>query len=162
MANKLIMKCSVEPQIDASDTIVDSVTYQSYHTDNVGSHGGTLETTYTDARAIKYVGNVDVTEATNGALTDGAVAFDGTATTTGTEPGANGVKAFYVKLDSVLGTAANVTVTYEDNTHAVLTVGEACLVPLNAGALAECRIHTNAAYSAGTNVATVTVVLIGD
>ena len=159
MANKLIMRCSLEPQIDASET-VDSVAYQNYHIDNVGSHGGSITTTYTDAKAIKYVGEVDVTAAA--ALTDGQVAFNGTATTSGTEPGANGVKAFYVKLDSVLGNAANVTVTYEDNIHAVLTVGESCLIPYTVGTLADCKIHTNTAWVASTHVATVTVVLVGD
>lgn len=156
--NKLFMRFSVEPHIDVPET-VDSVTYQSYHMDNVGSHGGSLETTYTDAKAIKYVGVVDQTSAA--ALTDGEVAFEGTATTTGTEPGANGVKAFYVKFDSKLGTVTSVTVTYEDNVHAVLAVGEACLVPLNGGALAECKIHASH-YTNGTAEATVTVVLIGD
>tara|TARA_R100000808_G_scaffold22617_1_gene49294 strand:+ start:888 stop:1373 length:486 start_codon:yes stop_codon:yes gene_type:complete len=161
MANKLIMKCSVEPQIDASET-VDSKAYQSYHVDQVGSHGGTIETSYTDAKAIKYVGVIDKKTSDGAtALTDGALAFEGTATTTGTEPGANGVKAFYVKYDSTLGTVASVTVTYEDNTHAVLSVGEACLVPLSGGALAECKIHASD-YVDGTNEATVTVVLIGD
>jgi len=160
MANKLIMRCSLEPQIDASES-VDSKTYQNYQIDkHIGSHGGSITTTYSDAKAIKYVGEVDVTAAA--ALTDGLIAFNGTATTSGTEPGANGVKAFYVKLDSVIGTAANVTVTYEDNIHAVLTVGESCLVPFTVGALADCKIHTNAAWVLSTNVATVTVILIGD
>ena len=228
MANKLIMKCSVEPQIDASDTVVDSVIYQSYHTDNVGSHGGTLETTYTDARAIKYVGVVDkktaftnsscaynddptvtmdsttglivgmsvsgsgipsgayvasITNATtfelsaattggnkssqtltfSGAtpLSDGDLAFEGTATATGTEPSASGVKAFYVKYDSTLGTVASVTVTYGSQAMAVLGVGESVLVPLSGGTLADCKIHASA-YTSGTHEATVTVVLIGD
>ena len=161
MANKLFMRFSVEPQIDVPET-VDSVTYQSYHIDNVGSHGGSLETTYTDAKAIKYVGVVDKKTSDGAtALTDGELAFEGTATTTGTEPGANGVKAFYVRFDSKLGTVTSVTVTYEDNVHAVLAVGEACLVPLNGGALASCKIHASH-FTNGTAEATVTVVLIGD
>ena len=161
MANKLFMRFSVEPQIDVPET-VDSVTYQSYHIDNVGSHGGSLETTYTDAKAIEYVGVVDKKTSDGAtALTDGELAFKGTATTTGTEPGASGVKAFYVRFDSKLGTVTSVTVTYEDNVHAVLAVGEACLVPLNGGALAECKIHASH-YTNGTAEATVTVVLIGD
>ena len=158
MANKLIMRCSLEPQIDASET-VDSVAYQNYHIDNVGSHGGSFETTYTDAKAIKYVGVVDQTSAA--ALTDGEVAFEGTATTTGTTPGGSGVKAFYVKFDSKLGDVTSVTVTYEDNVHAVLSLGESCLVPLSGGTLAECKIHASH-FTNGSKEATVTVVLIGD
>ena len=158
MANKLIIKNSLQPQIDASDT-VDSVAYQTYHIDNVGSASGSYETTYTDAKAIKYVGVVDQTSAA--ALTDGQVAFEGTATTTGTEPGASGVKAFYVRYDSTLGTSASVTVTFGSQVMATLAVGEAVCIPLVGGALASCKIHT-VAFSNGVHEATVTVILIGD
>ena len=160
MANKLIIKNSLQPQIDASET-VDSVAYQTYHIDNVGSASGSYETSYTDAKAIKYVGVADVITDGGAALTDGQVAFEGTATTTGTEPGANGVKAFYVRYDSVLGTCNWVKVFYGSVEHAQLSVGESVCIPLVGGALASCKIEADA-FTNGTHEATVTVILIGD
>ena len=159
MANKLIIKNSLEPQIDTSET-VDGKTYSHFGVEqNTGNQGGTYESTFTDAKAIKYIGVVDQTSAA--ALTDGAVAFEGTATTTGTEPGANGVKAFYVKYDSTLGTVASVTVTFDSQPHAVLSVGESVCIPLVSADLAKCKIHASA-YQLDTHEATVTAVLIGD
>jgi len=159
MANKLIIRNSLEPQQEVIDT-AGGKTYTNFQTEqNTGNQGGTYESTFTDAKAIKYVGVVDQTSAA--ALTDGAVAFDGTATTTGVEPTeANGVKAFYVKYDSVLGTVASVTVTFGSQAMATLSVGESVCIPLVAGAVASCKVHASA-YSTD-NKATVTVVLIGD
>jgi|TARA_E500000318_G_scaffold89167_1_gene86686 hypothetical protein len=159
MANKLIIKNSLEPQIDTSET-VDGKTYSHFGVEqNTGNQGGTYESTFTDAKAIKYIGVVDQTSAA--ALTDGAVAFEGTATTTGTEPGANGVKAFYVKYDSTLGTVASVSVTFGSQVMATLSVGESVCIPLVGGALASCKVHASA-FQNGVHEATVTAVLIGD
>ena len=159
MANKLIIRNNLEPQIDTSET-VDGKTYTHFGIEqNTGNNGGSYETSFTDSKAIKYVGVVDQTSAA--ALTDGQVAFEGTATTTGTEPGSSGVKAFYVRYDSTLGTVASVSVTFGSQVHATLSVGESVCIPLVSGALSSCKIHASA-YSDGTNEATVTVVLIGD
>ena len=159
MANKLIIRNNLEPQIDTSET-VDGKTYTHFGIEqNTGSQGGSYETTFTDSKAIKYVGVVDVTSAA--ALTDGQVAFEGTATTTGTEPSSSGVKAFYVSYDSTLGTVADVRVTFGSQVHAILSVGESVCIPLVSGALSSCKIHASA-FSDGVHEATVTVVLIGD
>ena len=161
---KLILRNSLEAQMDISDnSATGGVTYTDFVVDtNIGQHGGSYETTYTHDNAIKYIGVIDKNTSDGAtALTDGLLAFEGTATTTGTEPGANGVKAFYVKYDSTLGTVASVTVTYLAQPMAVLGVGESVLIPLSAGVLANCKIHASA-YSDGVNEATVTVVLIGD
>ena len=159
MANKLIIRNNLEPQIDTSET-VDGKTYTHFGIEqNTGNNGGSYETSFTDSKAIKYVGVVDVTSAA--ALTDGQVAFEGTATTTGTEPSSSGVKAFYVRYDSTLGTVASVSVTFGSQVHATLSVGEYVCITLVSGARSSCKIHASA-YSDGVHEATVTVVLIGD
>ena len=159
MANKLIIRNNLEPQIDTSET-VDGKTYTHFGIEqNTGNNGGSYETSFTDSKAIKYVGVVDQTSAA--ALTDGQVAFEGTATTTGTEPSSSGVKAFYVRYDSTLGTVASVSVTFGSQVHATLSVGESVCIPLVSGALSSCKIHASA-FDNGTHEATVTVVLIGD
>lgn len=159
MANKLIIKNSLEPQQEVIDT-AGGKTYTSFQTEqNTGNQGGTYQSTFTDAKAIKYVGVVDQQSAA--ALTDGNIAFKGTATTTGVEPSASEVKAFYVKYDSTLGTVANVIVTFDSQQHAVLSVGESVCIPLVSADLAKCKIHASA-YQLDTHEATVTVVLIGD
>lgn len=159
MANKLIIRNHLEPQIEAQET-VGSDTYTSYQIEvNTGSNGGSYETTFTNEKAIKYVGVVDQTSAA--ALTDGTTAFEGTATTSGTEPSSSGVKAFYVRYDSTLGTVASVSVTFGSQVHATLSEGEAVCIPLVNGALSSCKIHASA-YSDGVHEATVTVVLVGD
>jgi len=159
MANKLIIKNSLEPQQEVIDT-AGGKTYTNFQTEqNTGNQGGTYESTFTDAKAIKYVGVVDQTTAA--ALSDNTTAFEGTATTTGVVPSTNGVKAFYVKYDSTLGTVASVSVTFGSQVMATLSVGESVCIPLVGGAVASCKIHA-AAFNNGTNEATVTAVLIGD
>ena len=159
MANKLIIKNSLEPQQEVIDT-AGGKTYTNFQTEqNTGNQGGTYESTFTDAKAIKYVGVVDVTSATT--LENATSAFEGTATTTGAEPGANGVKAFYVKYDSTLGTVASVSVTFGSQVMATLSVGESVCIPLVGGALASCKVHASA-FQNGVHEATVTAVLIGD
>ena len=142
MANKLIIRNNLEPQIDTSET-VDGKTYTHFGIEqNTGNNGGSYETSFTDSKAIKYVGVVDQTSAA--ALTGGQVAFEGTATTTGTEPSSSGVKAFYVRYDSTLGTVASVSVTFGSQVHATLSVGESVCIPLVSGALSSCKIHASA------------------
>ena len=136
--------------------------YSTFHIDaKVGSASGSYESTYTDAKAIKYTGVGDVTTDGGAALTDGLVAFEGTATTSGSEPSATGVKAFYVNFDSVLGTCAWVKVFHGSVCHAQLALGESVCIPLVSGALASCKIEVDA-FTNGVNEATVTVILIGD
>lgn len=164
MANKLIIKNSLQAQIDASETVTNNgnTVYSTFHIDaKVGSASGSYESTYTDAKAIKYTGVGDVTTDGGAALTDGLVAFEGTATTSGSEPSATGVKAFYVKFDSVLGTCAWVKVFHGSVCHAQLALGESVCIPLVSGALASCKIEVDA-FTNGVNEATVTVILIGD
>jgi hypothetical protein len=161
MANKLIIKNSLEPQQEVIDT-AGGKTYTSFQTEqNTGNQGGTYQSTFTDAKAIKYVGVADVKTDGGAALTNGTTAFEGTATTTGVTPSSSGVKAFYVKFDSVLGTCNWVKVFYGSVEHAQLALGESVCIPLIGGALSNCKIEVDD-YSDGVHEATVTVVLIGD
>ena len=158
MANKLIIRNHLEPQIEAQED-VGSDTYTSYQIEvNTGSNGGSYETTFTNEKAIKYVGVVSGT--TTGGVAVGS-AFEGGVTTTGAAPGASGVKAFYVKYDSVLGTVADIRVFVGSQHMATLTEGESVCIPLVGGALTDCKIEASA-YSDGVHEATSTVVLIGD
>jgi hypothetical protein len=158
MANKLIIRNSLEPQQEVIDT-AGGKTYTNFQTEqNTGNQGGTYESTFTDAKAIKYVGVVDVTTATT--LENATSAFDGTATTTGAVPSSSAVKAFYVKYDSTLGTVASVSVTFGSQVMATLSVGESVCIPLVSGPLASCKVHASAHST--DNKATVTVVLLGD
>jgi len=164
MANKLIIKNSLQAHIDASEIVTNNgnTTYTTFHVDaKVGSASGSYESTYTDDKAIKYVGVANITTNGGAALTDNAVAFEGNATTSGSEPSANGVKAFYVKFDSVLGTVNWVKVFHGSVEHAQLALGESVCIPLVGGTLANCKIEVDA-YSDNVNEATVTVILIGD
>jgi len=158
MANKLIIRNHLEPQIEAQET-VGSDTYTSYQIEvNTGSNGGSYETTFANEKAIKYVGVVSGT--TTGGVAVGS-AFEGGVTTTGAAPGASGVKAFYVKYNSVLGTVADIRVFVGSQHMATLTEGESVCIPLVGGALTDCKIEASA-YSDGVNEANSTVVLIGD
>ena len=158
MANKLIISSSINPSIDASETVDGSV-YQNFITDkNVGTLGGTAETTYTDAKARKYVGDLDATSA---AQISNDAAFNGSATTTGAAP--TTLKAFAVRYNSKVGSPGSVTVTFGSVVHAILAnPGEAVVVPFTTGAIASAKLHAGVAYSAGTTEANVTVILIGD
>jgi hypothetical protein len=159
MANKLIIRNQLEPQIETAETIINSGTYTHFEIEKaVGSNGGSYETTFTDSKAIKYVGVVSGT--TEGGVAVGS-AFEGGVTTTGAAPGATGVKAFYVKYDSVLGTVNNIKVFVGSQQMATLTEGESVCIPLVTGALAGCKIEADD-YLDGTTEASATVVLIGD
>ena len=156
MSNKLIIKNSVEPQIHTTET-VDGKTYTKYSIEkNVNKNGGTFETTFTDAKATKMVGVINVTSYT--ALATNTAAFDGTATTSGAAPST--VKAFYVKYDSVVGTVNNIIVRINSQDMAHLTLGESVCIPVHNLAIANCKIKATS-YDADNN-ATATIVLIGD
>jgi len=159
MANKLIVRSSVEPQYEVSESH-SGKTYTSFKMDQIGGRlSSTMEDTFTNEKIYKLVGVVDVTGA--GAVNNATTAFNGTATATGSVP--THVKSFYVKYDSALGSTATVTVTVGSQVHAILSVGESVVIPLAASfAVAGCKIHTSEAYAAGTEETSVTVVLIGD
>ena len=157
MANKLIVRSSVEPQYEVSETH-SGKTYTSFKMDQIGGRlSSTMEDSFTNEKIYKLVGVVDQTSAA--AVNDATAAFEGTATATGSVP--TTVNAFYVKYDSTLGTVATVTVTVGSQAHVVLSVGESVVVPIADIAVANCKIHASA-YNDNTNEATVTVVLIGD
>ena len=157
MANKLIVRSSVEPQYEVSETH-SGKTYTSFKMDQIGGRlSSTMEDSFGDEKIYKLVGVVDQTSAA--AVNNATTAFEGTATATGSAP--TTVNAFYVKYDSTLGTVATVTVTVGSQAHAVLSVGESVVVPIADVAVASCKIHASA-YNDDTNEATVTVVLIGD
>tara|TARA_R100000152_G_C6777203_1_gene206911 strand:- start:2514 stop:3005 length:492 start_codon:yes stop_codon:yes gene_type:complete len=162
MAHKLNISSSLEPIIGTSDS-EGGKTYTANEIDkNVGTLGGLFSNLeYASDKAIKYVGIVDQTDAS--ALTDGEVAFEGTATTTGQEP--TTAKVLAVRFDSELGTVGRVWVIIGSQTHARLKVGEACVIPISgdddAGlAIANLKLKADA-YNNGVNEATVTVIMAG-
>lgn len=158
MANKLIVRTSVEPQYEVSETH-SGKTYTSFKMDQIGGRlSSTMEDSFGDQKIYKLVGVVDVTAAA--VVNDATTAFDGTATATGSVP--TTVNTFYVKYDSALGSTATVTVTVGSQAHAVLSVGESVVVPIADIAVANCKIHTSVAYDDGVEETSVTVVLIGD
>ena len=66
-----------------------------------------------------------------------------------------------VEYKSTLGTVASVSVTINSEIHAVLTKGEAVVIPLSAGeAVANVKVHASA-YSDGVHEATVNVMIAG-
>ena len=158
MANKLIIRGSVEAQIETAET-VDTKDYSVYSVDQqVGSNGGSFETTYTDAKARKYTG-VALTNSGTPLVISTDAAFEGTSTKAGAAPST--VKAFFVSYDSTVGTVATVTVSVGSTDHAVLAVGESTVIPLAGVAIAECKLEASA-YSDGSHEASVTAILIGD
>ena len=92
------------------------------------------------------------------------------------------IKAYYVKFDSYIGSSTTVTVSmvypHGDVAGATdsggnvtlnggtvtkshtLSKGDSILIPLNAEAIANCRIHST--YTENTNEASVTVAIVGD
>jgi hypothetical protein len=177
MANKLIMRYSIEPQIETSDTAIAGIDYSEYKIDgNVGVHGGSQTKDYHQSDACKFTGVLSATTTTS---VSNAV-FEGTPRV-GTLPAT--VEAYYVKFDSKIGSASTVTVSMvyphgdvvgaADGDGSVsltagtitkshtLSVGDSILIPLTAEAVANCQIKASA-YDNGVDEATVTVVLIGD
>tara|TARA_R100001594_G_C3937090_1_gene239675 strand:- start:99 stop:593 length:495 start_codon:yes stop_codon:yes gene_type:complete len=163
MAHKLNISSSLEPIIGTSDS-EGGKTYTANEIDkNVGTLGGLFSNLeYASDKAIKYVGVVDQTGSA-AALTDGQVAFEGTATTTGSEP--TTAKVLAVRFDSELGTVGRVWVVIGSQTHARLKVGEACVIPISGDddtglAIANLKLKADA-FSNGVNEATVTVIMAG-
>jgi len=153
MANRLLINSSFSAAIDVSET-VDSKVYSIFQADQiVGSRGGQVETTYTDAKASKYTGVVTAVTSTD-VTTVGLVK-------TGTDPSASGVKAYCVTYDSAVGTPGVVKVLVGSVEHAELAPGEGCVIPLVGGTLADMHIM-NAGYVVSTAEATCTCVIIGD
>ena len=162
MAHVLNITSSLEPVIGTSDS-EGGKTYTASEIDkNTGSIGGLYKNLeYDSGKAIKYVGVVDALAAA--ALSDGELAFKGTATTTGVEPST--AKVLAVSYDSTLGTCDRVIVTIGSQVHARLKVGEACVIPISgdddAGlAIAQLKLHASA-HTVDTHEATATVVMIG-
>jgi hypothetical protein len=175
MANKLKITHSLEAQIETSDP-EGGVTYTDYRVDgNIGQVGGSHEKSYASNKAAKFV---DVVSATAATAISNAV-FKGTPMV-GALPST--IKAYYVKFDSYIGSSTTVTVsmvyphtdvvTPTDSSGSVtltggtitkshtLSKGDSILIPLNAEAIANCRIHST--YVLDTNEASVTVVIVGD
>jgi len=155
MANNCIISVSLEPQIDTSET-VDGIVYSYLGVEgNVGVNGGKRSTDFADSMAVKYVGIVE----------DASAALPATAllagfTTDGTIPSTS-MEAFYVKLDSLVG-SPTVSVQIASKVHAVLTaVGDAVCIPCSAEAIAGAKIKASA-YSADVSEAGVTCVIIGN
>jgi len=66
-----------------------------------------------------------------------------------------------VEYIGTLGTVASISVTINSEIHAVLTLGEAVVIPLSAGeAVANVKVHASA-YSNGTHEGTVNVMIAG-
>tara|TARA_R110002012_G_scaffold278366_2_gene465990 strand:+ start:2636 stop:3163 length:528 start_codon:yes stop_codon:yes gene_type:complete len=175
MANKLKITHSLDAQILTSDT-EGTVAYTDYRVDgNIGQVGGSHEKSYASDKAAKFVGVVSATAAT--AISNAV--FKGTPMV-GALPST--IKAYYVKFDSYIGSSTTVTVSMvyphgdvagaTDSGGSVtlnggtvtkshtLSKGDSILIPLNAEAIANCRIHST--YTENTNEASVTVAIVGD
>lgn len=155
MANNCIISVSLEPQIETSET-VDGVVYSYLGIEgNVGVNGGKRSTDFADSMSVKYVGIVE----------DAVAALPATAllagfTTDGTIP-TTSFEAFYVKLDSLVG-SPTVSVQIGSKVHAVLSaVGDAVCIPCSAEAIANAKIKASA-YSLDATEAGVTCVIIGN
>ena len=157
MANAVIVSNSVEPQIETTETVDGKVYTHKSIEKNVGSGGGSYSQAFTDAKCVKYVGDVTV-----GSSSTAIASASSGWTVSGTAP--TNASAFYVKFDSKVGTTGQVWVHSSTLVHAKLEVGESVTIPYFAGAqgVANLKIKTTNAYSAGTTVATVTAIVIGD
>ena len=152
--NRLIIRANINASISVEQT-TDSKVYLQYAADQIvgGSKGGTVETTYADAKVSKYTGVVDKTTTT-------ALASTG-MTKTGTDPSTTGVKAYSVTYDSALGDPGVVDVYVALVKHASLSVGEGCVIPFTAGTMANLKI-ANPGWVTTVDEATCTCIAIGD
>ena len=152
--NRLIIRANINASISVEDTI-DSKAYTQYAADQIvgGSKGGTVETTYADAKVSKYTGVVNNTATT-------ALASTG-MTKTGTDPSASAVKAYSVTYDSAFGDPGVVDVYVAAIKHASLSVGEGCVIPFTAGVMANLKI-ANPGWVTTVDEATCTCIAIGD
>ena len=164
MANEIRIKTSVEivQDVGASATAQAGITYTSMHLDGNADYrawGGnyTIATEYADnkvcywknavvsATSVDGIGDSGWTEAAD--VTDGAI------------PSTAHVVA--VEYVSTLGTVANITVQINSEVHALLTLGEAIVIPLSAGeSPANIEVFASA-YSNGVHEATVNVMMAG-
>jgi|TARA_R100000315_G_C5232826_1_gene143868 hypothetical protein len=161
MANQIRIHTSCEIVQD-NDVTVEGIAYSHKILDGNAdgrSWGGNynIATAYTDAD-VCYWKNVVVSATSADGLndsgwTEASAVSDGTLPTT-----AHVVAVEYV---STLGTVASVSVTINSEIHAVLTQGEAVVIPLSAGeAVANVKVHASA-YTNGTHEATVNVMMAG-
>ena len=161
MVNQIRIHTSCEIVQD-NDVTVEGIAYSHKILDGNAdgrSWGGNynIATAYTDAD-VCYWKNVVVSATSADGLndsgwTEASAVSDGTLPTT-----AHVVAVEYV---STLGTVASVSVTINSEIHAVLTQGEAVVIPLSAGeAVANVKVHASA-YTNGTHEATVNVMMAG-
>ena len=161
MANQIRIHTSCEIVQD-NDVTVEGIAYSHKILDGNAdgrSWGGNynIATAYTDAD-VCYWKNVVVSATSADGLndsgwTEASAVSDGTLPTT-----AHVVAVEYV---STLETVASVSVTINSEIHAVLTQGEAVVIPLSAGeAVANVKVHASA-YTNGTHEATVNVMMAG-
>ena len=161
MANQIRVHTSCEIVQD-NDVTVEGIAYSHKVLDGNSdgrSWGGNynIATAYTDAD-VCYWKNVVVSATSADGLNDHAWT-EASATTDGVLPTTAHVVA--VEYVSTLGTVASVSVTINSEIHAVLTQGEAVVIPLSAGeAVANVKVHASA-YTNGTHEATVNVMMAG-
>ena len=161
MANQIRIHTSCEVVQD-NDVTVEGIAYVHKILDGNAdgrSWGGdyNIATAYTDAD-VCYWKNVVVSATSADGLNDSAWT-EASAVSDGTLPTTAHVVA--VEYVSTLGTVASVSVTINSEIHAVLTQGEAVVIPLSAGeAVANVKVHASA-YTNGTHEATVNVMMAG-
>ena len=164
MANEIRVHTSCEVIQDVGDYAgaQQGITYSNKQLDGNAdsrSWGGNynIATAYTDAD-VCYWKNVVVSATSADGLNDSGWT-EASAVTDGTLPATAHVVA--VEYIGTLGTVANVTVTINSEIHAVLTLGEAVVIPLSAGeSVANVKVHASA-YSNGAHEGTVNVMLAG-
>ncbi len=161
MANQIRIHTSCEIVQD-NDVTVEGIAYSHKILDGNAdgrSWGGNynIATAYTDAD-VCYWKNVVVSATSADGLNDSGWT-EASAGSDGTLPTPAHVVA--VEYVSTLGTVASVSVTINSEIHAVLTQGEAVVIPLSAGeAVANVKVHASA-YTNGTHEATVNVMMAG-
>ena len=164
MANQIRIhtSCEVVQDVGGSAGAQNGITYTSTALDgnaDYRSWGGNynIATAYTDAD-VCYWKNVVVSATSADGLgdsgwTEASDVTDGTLPTT-----AHVVAVEYI---GTLGTVASISVTINNEIHAVLTLGEAVVIPLSAGeVVANVKVHASA-YSNGVHEGTVNVMIAG-
>lgn len=162
MANKIIIHTSAEVIIDTTVGTHGGNTYTTTSLDKNAdsrSWGGKYElsTVYTDDDVCHWKGVV-VTATTADALNN-----SGWTTASGVDNGTipNSVYLYCVDFVKSIGTATQVNLTIGGVIYAQLTAGESVCIPCHASdTITDVKIHANN-YNAGTNEATVNVMLAG-
>ena len=164
MANEIRIKTSIEVIQDVGESAGSQagITYENKQYDGNAdsrSWGGqyVLSTTYSDGD-VCYWKNAVVSATSNDYMND-----SGWTTSSDVSGGSipNTVYAVAVEYTKALGNPGAVNLIISSEVYAALNVGESIVIPWHAGESPLSVGISNAAYVAGTNEATVNVMLVG-